>query len=504
MKSCIRIALILCFMLTACQTRSMAASYSASPFVAAEKADTTDFTSAQATGVGNPFVLSVNSSSPASGTYAGILILPTSGRSAFQNISFTLQGSDALRVSVRYKRDGKGALNFSSLPVNFNSNGKMTSKSNLRRVDLSSRAFRIPAGSTIDRIVITPDTGYGANKFLVSDLRINGAAPARNLTAGTKFFPVTNGIGTDAPLADTAGFIATNSSSVLIRNDVGAAGSSQLFFLQNYGPNTITLVDHLHKSTGIPVTLVPGTTNIYYFTLNYGQTAEYSGYSAATPFQCSIYVPLSTSVNACNVTASDTVYCNSSTGVTLVEPNIYAQSSDTIDISEVSGVNAQWQVELPCGWVTGAYLNASQQYIPVSVVKNNPGAAPYYGDYGNPGVYPFGCTNCASRYNYETYAPGCSTFSYPSNDVGCDNAINYYPNNTASNPTANPPNPAYEVAPPTVTHGLPVDKYAPGKRIFDLSTLVPLPALGYGICQLTRSTQCSGGTIKINLKKYPY
>jgi hypothetical protein len=480
----------------------MARQYFATPFIVAEKSDTTEVKATLATGSNNPFTISVNSGSPAKGTYAGVLVTPANGTSSFQNVSFTLRGSDTLHVTVRYKHDGKGAYNFTTLAVSAGSSPKASRESDAYRVTLSARAFRIPAGSTIDKIIVSPDTSYGANTFLISDLRVNGESVSKDLKAGTQFFPVINGISPGAPLADFTSFASSGSSNVRITNLAGATGSSQLIFLQNYGGNSIALIDHVTKQP-IALTFVTGTSNIYYFTLNKNQTAEYVGYSASAPFHCSIYTPISSATNSSNVSAGSTAYCSATSGVTLVEPNVSGTAADTIDISEVSGVNAHWEVALPCGWVTGAYLSpGSQQYIPVSTIKNRPGASPYYGDYGNPGVYPFGCSSCASRYNYEVYSPGCSSFTYPANDVGCDNAINYYPNNTSTSPTLNPPNPVYESPPPGVS-SLPIDQYAPKKIIYNLSNIQPLPALGYGICQLSRSTQCSGGVLQITLRSYP-
>ena len=161
---------------------------------------------------------------------------------------------------------------------------------------------------------------------------------------------------------------------------------------------------------------------------------------------------------------------------------------------------------------------------------NQPGAGPnYYGDYGNPGVFAYGCTNCASRYNNPsapgsppgTLAAGCvgafgwSNSNYPVSDLGCDNAINYYPNN-GDNPFPNPGPPpngrytAYQNAPPGVPAPLPADLHYgnPPHKLFDLSTQTPIPAGGYAICQLGPSggnpVVKSGGTVTVTLLQYPF
>jgi len=123
---------------------------------------------------------------------------------------------------------------------------------------------------------------------------------------------------------------------------------------------------------------------------------------------------------------------------------------ETVDISEVNGVNALWEISLPLPplplspfvannnypqwfstanyWPTADNTVTTwgrfdtSQLLPVPKISNKPGDAyPFSGDstadlqympgqHGNVGVYPFGCDNCDSRAK-----PGCvdQTSNYP-------------------------------------------------------------------------------------------
>jgi len=366
-------------------------------------------------------------------------------------------------------------------------------------------------------------------------------------------------------------FSLTSANNVYIHQSTTALGT-QVFILQDYtGPgnqgntagnintNSLTLM-----GTTTPVTLLnvpatpyaPANPAMWYFYLAPGQTAQLTNY-LTTPVHLSLWVPVDSSATGQDPsTAWFANYCFASTfpgapgsatpaGATFAEihlgatpPNIpYAPAFDTVDISEVNGVNAQWSIDLPGGWSSSAYRTGKNgNLIPVDHIQNNPGPGTsnppnFYGDYGNPGVFPYGCTNCASRYNNltnpvanppGTQKSGClSTFNggvltYPSNDVGCDNAINYYPTN--ANPASPPPPlPANLTAPlagyqnpPPGVHALPVDSYYHSLK-HDKDTLYNLnyPTnanlfYGYGICNILRGPSGSGGSVEIKLDNYPF
>ena len=269
-----------------------------------------------------------------------------------------------------------------------------------------------------------------------------------------------------------------------------------------------------------PDQIIPG---YWYFSLTPGQTAQLTDY-ASTPMNFALWVPVDSSSagqeptqcwfsNWCFGPITYNAPTNATpAGFTPVEVNLSNSIFDTVDISEVNGVTAAWTVTLPGPWTNDSYRDHAGHKIPVSSIANHPGPPDFYGDYGNPGVFPFGCTNCASRYNNQVLRAGCLAsesqppITYPSYDVGCNNAINYYPNNDFPI-INNHRNPAYENPPPGVS-ALPVDAYAPGGELFNLTEHPPSTDkqkfYGYGICNILRSSAPPLGSITITLQAYPF
>lgn len=313
---------------------------------------------------------------------------------------------------------------------------------------------------------------------------------------------------------------SSNNNLLIVNHNLDAVGTKQIIIVKNPGSTPFTLVDN-KTNQPIPVVAVPNVgAPYYYFYLKKKQTARFTGYdSNPLSSQVALYCPADSSTNGQDPNNPNIVnQCTTSTGATFVEFSLAAASSDNCDISEVNGVNAIWSIDLPNGgWITGAWAAPSGNIIQVPHVENHPGASPtFYGDYGNPGVFPFGCSNCVSRYNNAT-APATPpgnlavpcTFTYPGQDLGCDNAINYYPNNGDSPWVSQPPPngryTAYENPPPGV-HKLPYSRY------FNSKTHLLAPAntqtsTGYGICQLSVSPNGNpavpaGGTVTITLLRY--
>lgn len=319
---------------------------------------------------------------------------------------------------------------------------------------------------------------------------------------------------------------------------------TQVFLLQDYA-NNINANSLIDRDTKAPITMRnppncygPINTKTWYFMLGRNQTAQLTNY-VATPFHFALWVPVDSSLTGQDPSTcwfQNTCFSYPATfgapanalpaGATFVEFNVKNIIFDTVDISEVNGVNAQWSIELPSGWTNSAYRNAMGQMIAITHIENSPGDLPnFYGDYGNPGVYPFGCTNCASRYQNlstpgsppGTQRSGCMASDslppvpYPTNDVGCDNAINYYPTNANTNPpvppeSRNPPLAGYQDPPPGMK-ALPFDKfYDPQlkKPLFDIAKNPPIPFAGYGICEFLRGPAPLGGSFDITLKQYPF
>ncbi|HEY9677590.1 MAG TPA: hypothetical protein V6C76_06250 [Drouetiella sp.] len=325
-------------------------------------------------------------------------------------------------------------------------------------------------------------------------------------------------------LCSSAVMASSQTNVVLIKNGLSTAQyTPQIMLLINYGSTTINLVD----ITNAPPTLIQfysatshaptsgalpgGVTSYFYLPTNH---AAITNYSSSSPFKAAIWCPVDTSTNGQNPNTSwFSNFCFNypltsgapqtavPAGVTLVEPFLSGQLSDTIDISEVNGVTAQWQVTTPNGgWVSGAFRDGSKAphypQIQWPHITNQPGSgSSYFGDYGNPGVYPFGCTTCVSRSNGNGIAAGCYNsgykfFSYPNKDKGCDNAIN-------------PINPTFTAAPPGVA-SLPLDQYWHSGTV----SLLNPGSGGYAMCQLGPSASNPvvrpGGLVQITLLKYPY
>jgi hypothetical protein len=343
-----------------------------------------------------------------------------------------------------------------------------------------------------------------------------------------------------APSVNARHHVTDTSGNNVYISGVPGSVNTQVFLLQDYA-NNITATSLVFKGTTTPITMMNppncyGAVNphVWYFYLGKGQTAQLTNYAAA-PMHFALWVPVDSSSNGQNPNTcwfQNTCFSYPATygsppsavpaGATFVEVNFSNSIYDTADISEVNGVNAAWTIDLPTPWFNSAYKTEEGIEIPVADITNNPGASPnFYGDYGNPGVYPFGCTNCASRYNNPT-APGsppgieragCLSseslppVTYPTMDVGCNNAINYYPNNALKS-TANGPYVSYESPPPGVK-SLPFDAYYRARSgkdtLFNLNYQGnPNLFLGYGICELLRGRAPTGGSVNVTLNSYPF
>jgi len=207
-----------------------------------------------------------------------------------------------------------------------------------------------------------------------------------------------------------------------------------------------------------------------FFYLNAGNTATYAPTLTLT-FSANFYVNGNGGPNTDgSLPKNGTCITNGDVqgpgiGVTMAEVTLNVPTDDVtsailgleaVDISEVNGVNALWEIALPipaggnmatspppgvapspangqypCFFNTAFYDfpeptsipnwgNFGQgQSIPVPLIANDPGTAPTFsGDrnakllynvgQGNVGVFPFGCDNCISRAK-----PGCDGATYP-------------------------------------------------------------------------------------------
>ena len=467
---------LLCNATSAKSAASEVSQFLAVPFVASDRPDTTDFKTAVVSTPGSPFSVSMNTVPAPQGTYAGVVVTSTKSRylSGFQNISFLLRGPNTTKVTVHLQRRGRSSFDYLGATASQGITGESATPGSYQLVSLNARQLGITPGSRIDRIVISPDSARADGSFLLNDIRINGVPVGKSLIENTKFYRVVNGTAT-GPLEQFAfaGTAVTAFTSMSLKNGTTV---SQKFYISLVSPSAITDVTTINftSSSGtVTPTAVGGPPNpnsLGTFTLTANQTISYS----PTVQMCAnFYCP----VDPANPTNSQ--QCSGTVGATFAEINING-GFEVVDISEVNGVNAQWQIIPPpvssytCTWSSGSYLQPNggsppapnpQQYIPITSIVNNPGPYPFNGDIGNPGVYPFGCDLCISR-----DIPGCASITYPTSNTGCDN-------------TGTPSK-------------LPKDTYSPYGLIYSQSA--------YNLCQANRAPGCAGGTVALTLLSYPF
>jgi hypothetical protein len=154
-------------------------------------------------------------------------------------------------------------------------------------------------------------------------------------------------------------------------------GSNPGYSAGNINENSLT-----DKDSGTPISLlqvpqIPGCYNpanpaIWYFMLGKNQTAQLTDFTK-TPVWLALWVPVDSSLTGQNPNTCwfDNTCFSSATsgapaganfaGATFVELNvgpttnpvtrkINAPPNDTVDISEVNGVNAAWSIDPPGGW----------------------------------------------------------------------------------------------------------------------------------------------------------
>lgn len=199
----------------------------------------------------------------------------------------------------------------------------------------------------------------------------------------------------------------------------------------------VTFTGNFQPGEGV-ITAIGGSPLEGYFFLNAGNTANYAPQAT---FSANFYTngTPGTNNNQCF-----TGLPGVGVGATFAEVTLNVDGNylgdETVDISEVNGINALWEVSLPLPagslappsnnypkyFSTSGYVFPNNntvtpwgtfqqgQLIPVPTIANNPGrywpcsgdanaTLPYGVGKGTVGVYPFGCDNCTSRAK-----PGCS------------------------------------------------------------------------------------------------
>lgn len=199
----------------------------------------------------------------------------------------------------------------------------------------------------------------------------------------------------------------------------------------------VTFTGNFQPGEGV-ITAIGGSGLEGYFYLNAGNTAKYSPQAT---FSANFYT---NGTQGTNNSQCFTGLPGVGIGATFAEVTLNVDGNylteETVDISEVNGINALWEVSLPLPagslappsnnypkyFSTSGYVFPNNntvtpwgtfqrgQLIPVRTIANNPGrywpcsgdanaTLPYGVGKGTVGVYPFGCDNCTRRVK-----PGCS------------------------------------------------------------------------------------------------
>jgi len=433
--------------------------YGAVPFVAADKPDSDDFKASLVTTPGKTFAVQCNPSRDYKGSYSGVLIRPTRTHvtTDFQTFSFLFKGDTTAIVTAHSGRPQRGSFNYTWSTVGNGDTGQVDGDG-FHKITLTAGQLGMSAGSRLDRLVITADENSDNQAFLVKDLTINGASVDSSVLNGTKFFKsVANG--SNGPLGESSnkrgrfwptpkggigklGATPGIGTSVSFTNNSGQTATCFMTLTPAPAEISKSISTFSQLQTNATITSYDGNPLHGTFQLSNNQTVSFQANSSSVP------------ILSANLYVGNQAECTLPYGETFVEFTLNVDnqplSLETVDISEVNGVNAEYMINLPiptpdsetCIWDNSNYLN-SGAFIPITTISNNPGAAPSFtGDANNIGVYPYGCDVCNAR----QAPPDCLT--YPSGNTGCSTVQN--------------------------------------------------------ACQAFRAYQCSGGTVAVTLTNFPY
>jgi len=411
-------ALALAFVALACfSARAYAVSlqFTAVPFTASGSPDSGDLNANVVSDQGTSFAILSNPNRSTLSSYAGVLITPSHARvvTGFQNVSFLLKGSSTTQVTVHSAPPGHGSFNYSWVPSSKGMDSDQSASDGYQKVSIDARQLGLSAGSRIDRLVITSDPYSQQPSFLVKDLRVNGAQVETSISSGTKFFKVASNSAT-GPLGP-AHIVksASNVTTVSFKNRTGSTVTCFITLTPAPAEPSASISNINQISSSVSITGYDSNPLHGTFTLGSEATATFAPMSGGPQlFSANMYV-------------GDQSECTPPYGETFAEFTLNVDGNplteETVDISEVNGVNALYDIDLTptsvyaCEWSNSDYLQQNGQYIQIKRIQNTPGAAPNFeGDINSIGVYPFGCTNCVNRAG----APVCLT--YPSGDTGCD------------------------------------------------------------------------------------
>jgi hypothetical protein len=458
----------------------------ATPFIAAHPSKRDSFSADLATAPGTPFSIRVNEPKVEHGSYAGIEIVPARSFIGLNSVSFRLNGPGTTQVTVHALRAGTSQSLYTSAAASQGMQGN-ADQSGYQTVSLSADQLHVGHLNAVDRIVISTDEQEKNASFSVSDIRINGRPVSKSVGNGTNFVAIIGGGGSGPKGAVVVGAqgLPQSPATVSVTNSTAA---TQYFFLTltpvsatNPGyPSSEEVTNlnqlatspsgphnHRFNGEGLLQSYNSSSTTGFFFLLA-GDSVKFVPQPGNLTFSGNVYTNGSSPPNL----NDGECYTNGGGGpgatfaefTVNIDPTYIAGVSDTVDISEVNGVNALYTMTLPLPspvdgslpeynqiFATSFYYTHTSyspggftrypswgqfsegQFIPVPEIANNPGPgpAPFTGDattglgsqtfspvkaaesiplsqssvysHGNVGVYPYGCDTCISSTN-----PPCS------------------------------------------------------------------------------------------------
>ena len=451
-----------------CQaTPSSSLLFVATPFVACDKPHNGELQSVVVTAKGSPFAIKATHDAHARGMYAGVIIEPTAAFSNLQSVSFAASQPESIRVTVHSQMQGKTAFNYTWAPASIGARNDGDGQGT-KHIVLDGNQLHVNPQSLVDRIVISTVGVDNDASTVISDLAVNGQPVTKMLAKGTRFYRVIAGhcagpIG-GPPLK--SGSLPTTFTTMSLTN---STSKKRYFFMTLTPPSpypageaynnvnnvsfTVSGPNHVSGSNEGEIAVFPGTHKLTgFFYLNANDTVSFS---PNLTFSASFFVNGTNKSTHGGLSDCDcitgvhegTLYEGPGIGATFAEVTLNVDSAhlgqETVDISEVNGVNSLWSMSLPlpanpstsypqyfdsdnyvfCSATSTPWGSFSQgQLIPVPSIANSPGKYPFTGDRtatlsyctcppggtgpmvctGNIGVYPIGCDNCVSRSK-----PGC-------------------------------------------------------------------------------------------------
>lgn len=381
---------------------------SATPFVAADSPNTKSMSaSIVSTAKRSPFANATHVKQAAPASYGGIIISPDNPafEGKFQSLTLDYKGPANSACYVDY-RPPVGNWMRSSV---FLSEGKTIAnqKDGFKTVQLSNKQFGISENSLIKRITIVPPAQKSAGRFLADAIYFNDS-PVKKVM-NTLFFNVGGGTAT-GPLEFasqrklTSTGIPTAATQFAIWNKSNYAQNVYVTIGLGQPACAIAVPNQLPLQIGTTPVTWNSTTDAttYYFNLPAGKIARSNFTVTATtpaPMLTGMAMAFGTAANNCNSPPPAIQAFPQGTTKAEFSINTYCWTNDyshneTADISINGGNNAFLEMRFG-GTNTSQWLLAynNQNYkVQNAIIRNFCQGS----NLNNPGVYPYGCTNCIS------------------------------------------------------------------------------------------------------------